>query len=383
MDLSTILRTAQDIGQSTIKPESISADKNAEWVSRSMKALQDARLTGLVVPQKFGGMGHGLHALVRVCETLGTYYSSAGLCYGMHCVGSAVIASKATEWQIENYLKPIAEGKHITTLALSETGTGSHFYVPETGLKSEGNNFLLNGEKTFVTNGKHADSYVVSMAAVDETASPGEFSCAIVDLKSKGVSWGEKWEGLGMRGNSSTNMHLVNVPITGDRILGEKGDQLWYVFNVIAPYFLCAMAGTYLGVAEAAFNEAKNAVSKRNYNYNGTKLSQVSLIQNKLGHAYEKLQMSKALIHNAAMAGDQGLPEAMSLIFCAKTAAANCAVDLVNEAMTLAGGIGYRSNGTLGMLLRDARAAHVMAPTTDILYTWIGRTLLEQPLLTD
>lgn len=383
MDLTAVLRTAREIGDTIIKKEAVSADQNAGWVSQSMQALKDAKLTALVVPKKYGGMGHGLYALVRVCETLGSSYSSAGLCFGMHCVGSAVISAKPTAWQIENYLKPISEGKHITTLALSEAGTGSHFYIPETGLSNNGADFLLNGEKTFVTNGKHADSYVVSMAAVDETAAPGEFSCAIVDLKSKGVSWGDKWEGLGMRGNSSINMHLKDVPVTGDHILGEKGDQLWYVFNIIAPYFLSAMSGTYLGVANAAFNEAKNAITKRNYNYSGTKLSQISLVQHRLGHMYEKLQAAKALIHHSALAADQGSQDAMPLIFSAKTAAANCAVDMVNEAMTLAGGIGYRNNGILGMLLRDARAAHVMAPTTDMLYTWIGRALLEQPLLTD
>ncbi len=383
MDLNLVLDTAQEIADSTVKNEAPTADKNAEWVGKSMQALKDSRLTGLVIPQKYGGMGHGLFALVRVCETLGTAYSSAGLCFGMHCVGSAVIAAKATEWQHQHYLDPIVKGRHITTLALSEAGTGSHFYIPETGLTQTGASYFLDGQKTFVTNGSHADSYVVSMAAVGETAAPGEFSCAMVDLQAKGLSWGDQWEGLGMRGNSSRSMRLDHVPVKAEQILGDHGDQLWYVFNIIAPYFLTAMAGTYLGVATAAFNEALKAVQHRTYNYNGTKLSQISIVQHKLGQLYEKLQSAKALIHTAAKAGDQGAPDALPLILCAKTVAANSAVDLVNEAMTLAGGIGYRENGVLGMLLRDARAAHVMSPTTDLLYSWTGRSLLEQPLLTD
>ena len=94
-----------------------------------------------------------MNALVRVCEILGSTYCSAGLCFGMHCVGSTVIADKPAEFQIENYLIPITERKHITRLSLSEAGTGSHFYIPETGLTTDGANFLLNDEKTFVTNG--------------------------------------------------------------------------------------------------------------------------------------------------------------------------------------------------------------------------------------
>ena len=93
-----------------------------------MKALQASKLTGLVVPKANGGLGHGLLALAKISEELGKGYSSAGLCFGMHCVGTAVIAAKATGRQQEQYLVPIAEGKHITTLALSETGTGAHFY---------------------------------------------------------------------------------------------------------------------------------------------------------------------------------------------------------------------------------------------------------------
>ncbi|WP_231082431.1 acyl-CoA dehydrogenase family protein, partial [Staphylococcus aureus] len=85
-------------------------------------------LMGLVFPAECGGLGQGLFALARICEELGKSYASVGLCYGMHCVGTAVIAAKATPWQKEHYLEPIAAGRHITTLALSEPGTGAHFY---------------------------------------------------------------------------------------------------------------------------------------------------------------------------------------------------------------------------------------------------------------
>lgn len=384
MEIHTLIQKAREIAHGVVAREGPVADKQGRWVSESMAALKDARLTGLVVPAEYGGAGQGLYALVRICEELGRSYSSVGLCFGMHCVGTAVIASKATDWQKKNYLEPIAQGRHLTTLALSEPGTGAHFYFPQTPLIPLSNDdFLINGGKTFVTNGGHADSYVLSTVAATDNARPDEFSCVILDEGKEGMTWGKEWDGLGMRGNSSKALQLNNVQISSKHILGEKGDQLWYVFNVVAPYFLTAMAGTYLGIAQRALEEATATLSKRTYSHNGTNLAQVSLLQHRLGTIWTRVERTRQLIYNAALLGDKGDPGSVVSILAAKAEVAVCAVDTVNEAMTLAGGIGYHQNGTLGMLMRDARAAHVMSPTTDLLFTWIGRALLDQPILSD
>lgn len=383
-DLHSLIQKAKEISRDVVIPEGLASDASPQWMANSMRVLQEERLTGLVVPVESGGHGHGLYALARICEELGYGYSSAGLCFGMHCVGSAVIASKATAWQKKNYLEPIAEGKHLTTLALSEPGTGAHFYYPQTALSPiSGDELLVNGAKTFVTNGGHADSYVVSTVAASEEASPDEFSCVLLDEHTAGMQWGREWNGLGMRGNSSKALELNNVRIAGQQILGEKGDQLWYVFNVVAPYFLIAMSGTYLGIAERALQEAKNTLANRTYSHSGTSLSHIPLLQHRLGVLWAGVERTRQLVYAAALTGDKGEASSIPAVLAAKAEVASCAVNTVNEAMTLAGGIGYQQNGVLGMLLRDARAAHVMAPTTDILYTWIGRSLLDQPLLSD
>lgn len=382
--IDELVKHAEEIGNSVVSSERIEADRNGTWVKESMKALQSQGLTGLVVPVELGGHGKGLFALARICESLGKSYASVGLCFGMHCVGSAVIAAKATSWQKQNYLTKIAEGKHLTTLALSEPGTGAHFYIPQTSLMpiSE-KSFLINGGKTFVTNGGHADSYVISTMAASHEANPEHFSCIVLDADTAGIRWGEDWNGLGMRGNSSRAMTLENVTISDQQILGEPGDQLWYVFNVVAPYFLTAMSGTYLGIAECAIQEAKRLLSKRTYGHNGTNLAQVSLLQHRLGTLWAKVERTRTLIYSAAHKGDAGDPTAVLSLLSAKAEVAGCCVDIINDVMTLSGGIGYSNHSLLSMLLRDARASHIMAPTTDMLYTWIGRSLLDQPILSD
>lgn len=384
MNIDALISRAAGIGKEVASKEALTADQNGTWIHETMQALKDSRLTGLMVPERHGGLGQGLFALARICEELGKSYSSAGLCFGMHCVGTAMIASKATQWQQQEYLVPIAEGKHITTLAVSEVGTGAHFYFPQTPLIAlTDDDYLVSGKKSFVTNGNHADSYVVSTLGASADAEADQFSMVLVDSGSPGMEWGPEWDGLGMRGNSSRSLHLNDVHITDKHILGEKGDQLWYVFNVVAPYFLMAMAGTYLGIADTALNIAKESLAGRRYTHNGSSLSQLSLLQHRLGTLWANVERTRRLIYHAAQSGDFNAPDALINILSAKAEVGNCCVNVVNEVMTLTGGLGYKDNSHLAMLLRDARASHVMSPTTDMLYTWIGRALLDQPILSE
>ncbi len=382
--MDRLVSIADEIGRNVVVNERVESDKEGRWVKSSMEALKQERLTALVAPVECGGMGHGLVALARVCETLGKYYASVGLCFGMHCVGTAVISAKATTWQKKEYLEAIAAGKHLTTLALSEAGTGAHFYIPQTSLMPiSDTSFLMNGTKTFVTNGGNVDSYVLSTMAATEEANPEQFSCVVVDADTPGLHWGKEWDGIGMRGNSSRTLTANNVTIDASHILGEPGDQLWYVFNVVAPYFITAMSGTYLGIAERALQEAKELLLKRFYSHNGAQLAQVSILQHRLGTLWARVERTRTLIYSAAHQGQSGSANAILSLLSAKAEVASCCVDTVNDVMTLAGGIGFASNSLLGMLLRDARAADVMSPTTDILYTWIGRAMLDQPILSE
>jgi alkylation response protein AidB-like acyl-CoA dehydrogenase len=382
MELEQLLERTRGVVREVIAPNAAATD-HGRWPEAGLRALQQAGLGGLVIPRRFGGPGHSLAALVQVCELIGSECASTALCFGMHCVGSAVIAAKATDRQ-RSLLEEIVAGRHLTTLALSEPGTGSHFYYPETKLTArKDGTFRVDGRKTFVTNGGYADSYVVSTVAADPAAPPSQFSCVVVPNNAPGVEWGPPWDGLGLRGNSSRMLDLRQVTLPAHHLLGAEGDQLWYVFNVVAPYFLIAMSGTYLGVAAAAFEEARLHLEQRRYSHSGTRLAQSSVLQHHLGSLWGLVERTRRLIHHAADSADTGAADALPALCLAKAEVAECAVTAVNRAMTLCGGIGYRDGDRLGRLLRDARAAHVMAPTTDILLVWAGRALLNEPILGD
>ncbi|MFP5218589.1 MAG: acyl-CoA dehydrogenase family protein [Actinomycetes bacterium] len=371
---------AEEVARTVLAPLATRTDSGV-WPAEQLRALQQAGLGGLVAPQGVGGAGLGLRALAAVCEALGRECASSAICFGMHAVGTAVVAAKATERQAKEFLRPIAAGEHLTTLALSEPGTGAQFWLPQTRAVRVDGGVQLDGEKAFVTNGSHADSYVVSTVAAEPDAPVGEFSCVLVPGDAGGLTWLDGWDGIGMRGNSSRRLQLTGVRVGPDNLLGSPGDQIWYVFEVVAPYFLVAMAGTYLGVAQASLDEATAHLTRRRHTHTGRSLSAEPVVQHRLGTLWSQVERTRRLVYWAAEEGDAGGPQSVAALASAKAEVAECAVDVTNEAMTLVGGIGYRDRSPLERHLRDARAAHVMSPTTDILRGWTGRSALGLPLL--
>lgn len=377
--LEEVCAVASEIARE-IAPVAPTVDREGRWPEHAMQLAAERGLLGLHVPERLGGCGLGLTALVTVAEMLARACPSSAMCFAMHCVGTAVIAAKPTRDQEDRYLVPIAEGRHITTLSLSEAGTGIYFYLPQTVLTRDGDHFIVRGTKQFVTNGGHADSYVVSTRASTETEA-GEFTCLVVDRTTPGLEWLEPWHGVGMRGNSSRGLKLDGVRVPVANLLGEEGDQTWYVFEVVAPYFLMAMAGTYIGIARAALDYTIQHVQSRRHLHTGSALADEAGVQTTVGELWIAVEKTRGLIYRAAELGDLGDPHALTPLLAAKADVAETVVHVVNEAMTLCGGIAYRDNDELPRLLRDARASHVMSPTTALLKLWTGRSVLGQPLL--
>ncbi len=373
--------TAERVASETIGPKADEIDRSAAWPAHAMRALAGAGLMGLVAPRTAGGEEQGMLGLLAVTEAIGRSCASTAMCYGMHCVGTAVIAAKATPYQRRHYLEPIAAGRHVTSLALSESGPGSNFYVTETSLRREGDIYVVDGTKQFVTSGGRADSYVVSTIASDPDARAGEFSCLIIDAEQLADAWLEPWDGFGMRGNSSRGVRLERVRVARQNLLGEEGDQDWYVFEIVTPYFLAAMSATYLGIARAALDLTTEHLRTRHFSHSGETLAALPVLQQELADMWAAVQTSRGFVYDAARRADAGQADALPWIFMTKALAAETVVSVTNRAMTLCGGSAYRQNSRLARLLRDARASHVMAPTSHILRQWTGRALLGMPLL--
>lgn len=378
--ISELKALAVEISQQALRPRAAEIDEQCLWPGESLNVLADQGLSGLHVPMRLGGKEQGLLALAIVCEALAKGCPSTSMCFGMHCVGTAVIVAKATPYHEERFLAPIIEEGRITSLALSEEDTGSHFYFPQCSLRKDSDSYVLSGNKQFVTSGGHADFYIVSTKAA-QAGTTGEFNCLVVDKEQPGVEWQAPWRGFGMRGNASRGMQLNDVRISKQNLLGQEGDQIWYVFEVIAPYFLMAMSGTYLGIAQAALDFVVDHVKQRHYGHSGKTLAQEPYVPHEISRLWLTVESARGVVHRAASLADRGDPDTLIPIFMAKVAAAEAATQVTRDGLRLCGGSAYRDNTELTRLLRDAGASHVMSPTTDTLKGWAGRALVGLPIL--
>ena len=372
---------AADIAGSVLAADCEMVDHEGAWPERGLRALAGAGLMGLHVPKHLGGHGEGMLALAVIAEELGRHCSSTAMCFGMHCVATKVLAAKATAYHEDAFLRPIAEGRHISSLALSEPGTGIHFFLPRAQFRTEGAEVVLKGQKSFVTSGGHAHSYVTSAVSPGQELDPGAFACFAIAADSPGLEWQSEWQGFGMRGNSSRSVRFDDVRIPRQNLLGAEGDEIWYVFEVIAPYFIMAMAGVYLGIAQAALDAALAHLKSRRHDHTGQTLSEVPALGDQVAEMWISVQRTRQLVHHAARLGDAGDASTALALFASKADVADMVTSVTQQAMILCGGRGYEQNSQTARLMRDAQASHVMAPTTQLLKSWLGRSLLDLPLL--
>lgn len=350
-------------------------DRERRFPDDHFAALARSGLLGLMVPEAYGGRGGNLSALAAVCEPIGAASGSTGLCFLMHCCGSALIASKATALQGDRWLRAAATGAGLATLAFSERGTGAHFYSPELKATQYDGGFIVNGRKSFVTNGGHAAVYPILVNASGE---PG-LDVLLVSPDLPGVSFDGQWDGIGMTGNSSVAMQLDDVHLPADRLLGHEGDGQDLVFNVVAPHFLVGLAAVNVGIAQAAIDAAVEHVKTRRY-ATGQSLSEIPNTQRSLAEMNIATEAARRLTIAAAAAGDSGDPAALILIIESKIAATEAAMHVTEMAMQVTGGQGYTRRLPVERFWRDSHAGSVMAPTNDVLKEWVGKLMAGLPL---
>lgn len=380
-DLSHLGSLARRVGVEVLAVNAATVDADAQWPAGSMRALAEAGLLGLHVPRRLGGHEQGMLALAMICEELARHCGSTAMCYAMHCVATQVLVAKATPEHEARYLTPIARGEHVMSLALSEPGTGSHFYLPRSHFRADEGEFVLSGVKSFVTSGGYADSYVMSVTSPGGENDPGSFTCMLVEGKSEGLHWGEAWHGYGMRGNSSRSVDLEHVRVPVMNLLGARGDQIWYMFEIVLPFFLTAMSGVYLGLAAASLEIAIEHLKTREHQHTGETLSAQPVLWHDVANAWTEVEATRRLVRHAARIADAGDPGATQALLAAKAKVTKTCNRVTDTAMALLGGRGYGENSAVARMHRDARAAQVMSPTPHLLEAWLGRSLLGLPLL--
>lgn len=359
-----------------VAPYTDAADKCGEFPKSAYESLKKDGYMGLLVPSEFGGQARSIQEHAEACMSLAQMCATTGLCYMMHNVATMCIVAFSNEGQKKAFLPKIVSGETALALAFSETGTGTHFYQPEISVTCKDSGYVLNGKKSFVTSAQHADYYMLL------TANPkGEgLSVFLVHKDTKGVRHEkEAWDGLGMRGNASMPVYFEDVFVGEDMLVGNHGDGAPIVFNVVAPFFILGLAAVYTGLSLAAANTAIEYSAGRSYT-GGSRLCEIETVQHHIAKMFTLANSSKHFTLAAANSAKNGSADALAQVIASRLNASENAVAVCSIAMKVGGGNAYAKRLPLERYLRDAYAAAVMAPSTDVLSVWLGKALTGQQI---
>ena len=363
----------QKVIAEVIAPSAAEIDGSAKFPRAAITALSQAGLLGLISAKEVGGMGEGVAAASDVVEKIAQVCGSTAMVVCMHYCGTAVI-EKFGGTQIR---KDIAAGKHLTTLAFSEMGSRSHFWAPVgTATKSNGG-YALDSKKSWITSANEADSYVWS---TKPASGEGTSTIWLVSSKASGLSTVAPFDGLGLRGNASSPVTGTQVKVMEADRLGADGGGFDVMMGTVLPTFQVLNASCSLGTMEAATAKAAAHVGATKLTHLSQSLADLPTIRAYVARARIKTDSVRTLLNDTIAAMEAGREDTMLRVLEVKAAAGEAALEVTDLAMRVCGGAAFRKEVGVERHFRDARAASVMAPTSDVLYDFIGKAACGLPL---
>jgi alkylation response protein AidB-like acyl-CoA dehydrogenase len=291
----------------------------------------------------------------------------------MHYCATAVIEQHGSD----ETRRAIASGNHLSTLAFSETGSRSHFWVPLGTATPDGDEFVLEASKSWVTSAGEADSYVWTSRP---SAADGAASLWLVPARSQGVHVAEPFDGLGLRGNASSPVIGSNVRLPAHARLGEDGAGLDIALGVVLPVFQILNASCSLGLMDAAIDKVIGHVTTARLEHLDQTLADQPVTRQHVALMRNRADAASTLVDDAIAALAAGRADAPLRMLQSKAVAGETALEVLDVAMRVGGGAAFRKDIGVERQFRDARASSVMAPTVDALQEFIGRALCGMPL---
>jgi alkylation response protein AidB-like acyl-CoA dehydrogenase len=371
------------LNTAAIATDAAAVDVEGRFPEAAIGELARAGLLGLGLPESLGGAGGGPVEFVEVVERVAGACASAGMIYVMHVVGAqTLLASEAEAGGAERHreaLEAMAAGRHLTTLAYSERGSRGHFWAQVSHAIEDGDHVIVDADKTWATSAGHADSYVLAVGAPN-TDDPLSTELYLVPSSAEGVTIPGHFDGLGLRGNASAPLRVRELRLGRDQRLGGERAGFGLMMTATLPWFTLGSSACSVGIAGAALDAAITHAGRARLDHEGASLAQIPGVRARLAYARVRLRESRALLHEVAGAVASQDPSAQEGVLAVKASAAEMAIEVTDLAMRVGGGAAYSKHGPLERHLRDARAAAVMAPTTELLHDFLGRAITGQEL---
>lgn len=374
-DTVDLLReTVRVFASKEIAPRAAEIDQNNDFPADLWRKMGDLGLLGITISEEFGGADMGYLEHVVVMEELSRASASVALSYGAHsnlCVNQIYRNGNADQRQ--RYLPKLVTGEHVGALAMSEAGAGSDVVSMRLRADKEGDHYLLNGNKMWITNGPNADTLVV-YAKTDMDAGPHGITAFLVEKGFSGFSTAQKLDKLGMRGSNTCELVFENCAVPEANVLGEIGKGVKVLMSGL-DYERAVLSGGPLGIMAACLDVVLPYLHERKQF--GHSIGEFQLMQGKLADMYTTLNCCRAYVYSVAKAcsGEGSLrKDAAGAILYSAEKATQVALD----AIQCLGGNGYTNEYPTGRLLRDAKLYEIGAGTSEIRRMLIGRELFQQ-----
>jgi alkylation response protein AidB-like acyl-CoA dehydrogenase len=354
-----------------IAPYAADVDEKARFPREALDALAQAGWLGLTIPTDYDGQGQGMLVACATLDEIAQCCASTAMVYLMHLCGCACYTADAGGH--EDTLRQVANGTHLSTLAWSERGSRSHFWAPVSQATQNDGQVVLSAQKSFVTSAGEADGYVVS-TRIPAEVEVGDTVLYLVRNDDEGFRVSGAWDSLGMRGNASAPMVLEDCQIPTERALCEPGQGFPRMLEVL-PWFNLGNAAISVGIAEAATHATTKHLTAARLEHMNSRLADLPNLRARLAQMRIETDRARAHLVSALDAVESDAPNAMLLVLSSKAAAAESAMRVTDLGMQACGGAAFGKHLSLERNFRDARAASVMAPTSDVLHDFIGRAL--------
>lgn len=363
----------RDFAQTEVKPLAQEVDETEQFPWETVHKMQKLGFMGIPMPKEFGGQGCDTLTYAMCVEELSKVCGTTGVIVSAH---TSLCAEPIRKWgtkeQKEKYLVPLASGQKVGAFGLTEPGAGTDASGQQTKAVLDGDHYVLNGSKIFITNGGAADIYVV-FAMTDKSKGNHGISAFIVEKEFPGFSIGTKEKKMGIRGSATTELIFTDCIVPKENLLGKEG-QGFVVAMTTLDGGRIGIASQALGLAQGALDNTIAYVKERKQF--GRALSKFQNTQFQLADMHTKVEAARCLVYKAAMAKDTQKRYSLEAAM-AKLYAAEVAMEVTTKAVQLHGGYGYTREYDVERMMRDAKITEIYEGTSEVQRMVISSNILK------
>ena len=365
---------ARQIAEEKIVPVRAELDETGEFPWDVMKVLAQSDLFGLFIPEEYGGLGKGCLELCIAIEELSRACLGVSTTYAANALGTYPILLFGSSDQKKKYLPDIAAGKRLVAFGLTEANAGSDAGGTQTTAKLDGNEYIINGTKQWITNGGEAEIYTI-IAITDRSKGPRGASAFVVEKGTPGFTFGKKENKMGIRASATTELIFDNCRIPKENLIGKDGAGFLVAMKTLDSS-RTGVGSQGVGVAQGAYEEAVKYAKKRVQF--GHPVISFQAIQHMLADMATSIEAARSLVYSVARFIDSGAKDVSKESAMSKVFATDVAMKVTTDALQVTGGTGYMKEYPLEKMMRDAKILQIYEGTNQIQRNVIGQAIIKE-----